>query len=273
MTRNLATDWLFFQRCHRLGKQCEPARKRKAETPPPHQQQPPQKQRLQEESSPALSSRLEEKLDSLVSLLRSQATEQYGQSQGQLNAQLQQQLYTPQSQQSHTTPKSLSDSTSSLFPTHSGPPNPSRADTASTYNGFSSSYTSESDPHLVFDAGNSVIRPVRPTENDTLTITPIHHDVSKHFVSDQRAEERLNIFRHSFLPTFPFVHIPNNKSARELRQEKPFLWFVIMCLTNPDVSEQFVMADIVWDIISRRIVTHQLANLDLLLGVVCFGAW
>ncbi|ETS73708.1 hypothetical protein PFICI_14654 [Pestalotiopsis fici W106-1] len=240
------------QRCHRLGKECEPARKRKAATPPPHHQQPQQKQRLQE---PALSSRLEEKLDSLVSLLRSQATDKHGQA------------------HAHT-PKSLTESTSSHhFAAHPTPPNNSCAETTTGDREFSGSFTSEAGPDIVFDAGNSVMRPVRPSESGTPIQSPIHRDVSKHNVSDQRAEELLSVFRQSFIPTFPFVYIPAHKSARELCQEKPFLWFVIMCLTNPNVSEQFAMADTVWDIISQRVITQQLANLDLLLGIICFGAW
>ncbi|KAH6653094.1 hypothetical protein BKA67DRAFT_568558 [Truncatella angustata] len=259
------------QRCHRLGKECEPARKRKAATPP-HHQQPQQKQRLsiQEQSSPVLSTRLEEKLDSLVSLLRSQATEKHGQAQGQ-DVQLQQ-LHTPQSQQSHDTPKSHADS-AAHFHVHPTPPNSTHTGTATTYSELAGSFESGADPHLVFDAGNSVIRPVRPPECDASISSPIHHDVSMHNFSDQRAEEHLNVFRRSFVPMFPFVHVPTHKSARQLRQEKPFLWFVIMCLTNPDVSEQFAMEDTVWYIISQRIVAQHLANLDLLLGVICFGAW
>ncbi|KAK7959619.1 uncharacterized protein PG986_004473 [Apiospora aurea] len=72
---------------------------------------------------------------------------------------------------------------------------------------------------------------------------------------------------------FPFVHIRDDMRASELRLEKPFLWFVIMCLTTTNVAEQFAMDNTIWHIISKRIVTQHLASLDLLLRVICYGSW
>ena len=54
---------------------------------------------------------------------------------------------------------------------------------------------------------------------------------------------------------------------------KPFLWLVIMALTTKSVREQLAMLETIWRIISQRIIIQQYADMDLLLGIVAFGAW
>ncbi|KAI1251471.1 hypothetical protein MGN70_006039 [Eutypa lata] len=135
-----------------------------------------------------------------------------------------------------------------------------------------SSSTARGAPDVVLDTTNSVVHILRPGSPRAFP-SSIHNDISIHNVPDSTAEEQLNTFRRSFLSTFPFVHIPPTTSAVELRQQKPFLWLVIMSLTTKFVSQQFAMEEVIWHIISRRIVAQQIAELDLLLGLVCFASW
>ncbi|KAI1139781.1 hypothetical protein F5Y05DRAFT_411965 [Hypoxylon sp. FL0543] len=226
------SDGTDCERCHRLGKTCEPAlavRKRKARSPPPPPQLLP----------PPVSTRLEEKLDDLVTLLRSQATEKQAQSQTQSQRQTPQSLH-------EGTPTSHGDSTSSL---------PGREN-----------------PDLVLDTAAGTVHIIRP-ETPPMSPSPILDDVSVHQVPDRVAQELLDSFRHVFLSTFPFVHIPATTSAAELRQQKPFLWLVIMALTTKMVAQQFAMAETIWHIISRRVVSQHFADIDLLLGVIGFASW
>lgn len=222
------SDGSACERCHRLGKACEPAlavRKRKAGTPPPTAQPPAPS------SAPPLASRLEEKLDDLVTILRSQAVERQTPDQTK--------RYTPQSTR-------YGDSTS---------PTPA-----------------QQNPDVMIDTTASVIHLLRPA-SPKASYSPILEDVSVHDVPDRVAEEQLDIFRRAFVPLFPFVHIPATMSAYELRRQKPFLWLVAMSLTTRLTSQQFAMEETIWDIISHRIVSHHLMDLDLLLGVICFAAW
>ncbi|KAI2467660.1 hypothetical protein F4781DRAFT_302295 [Annulohypoxylon bovei var. microspora] len=227
------SDGSSCERCHRLGKTCEPAlalRKRKAHTPPPPPTQP---------HPPPHNSRLEEKLDDLVTLLRSQAAEKQGQ------AQTPSQRLTPQST-SEGTPGGYGDSMSSM--------------------------SAQENPDIAIDTAASVVHILRPVSPPMLPL-PIYDDISIHNLPERVAEEQLDTFRRFFLSMFPFVHIPTTTSAAELRREKPFLWLVIMALTPKMVAQQFAIEATIWHIISRRIVAQHFIDLDLLLGVICFASW
>lgn len=132
--------------------------------------------------------------------------------------------------------------------------------------------TTARDPDVVVDMTTSAVRLVRPNDPPS-TSSLILEDVIAWEVPERLAEEQLYTFRSAFLPMFPFVHLPFTMSASQLRHQKPCLWFVMICLTTKSVSEQFAMAEKIWDIISRRIVSEHLADLDLLLGVLCFASW
>ncbi|KAK3379003.1 hypothetical protein B0T24DRAFT_144101 [Lasiosphaeria ovina] len=223
--------------CHRLGKTCEPpapVRKRKARTPPP-QQQPPV----------GPNSRLEEKLDDLVSLLRSQAGEKQPQPPPQL---VSTDLNTPS-----TTPGTICTNSQSL------PATPSTS--------------ANLQPQVTVDTDTSVIHVLRPAPDYPMSLSPILEDVSAHHFPALAADAQLDLFRRVFLPTFPFVHLPSSMTAADLRHQKPFLWLVVMCYTTKNAARQFAIEETVWQIVSRRVVAQHMADLDLLLGVVCFASW
>ncbi|KAK3332377.1 hypothetical protein B0T19DRAFT_415483 [Cercophora scortea] len=236
------SDGSECERCHRLGKTCEPSaaarvRKRKVRTPPP------------------TSRRIEEKLDDLVSLLRSQAGEK--QDAGQVPQQPQQ--YTPQ-----TTP-SAPDKLSPTLKTLVSFGDPLASAPTKT----------RDDPEIAIDTDSNVVHIFRSNSPGprSFSLSPVYNDVSVHDVPDGTAEEQLATFRRVFLNMFPFVHLPPTMSASELRYEKPFLWLNIMALTTNRVAQQFAMGDTIWRIISQRVITEHLADLDLVLGLVCFAAW
>ncbi|KAI3323024.1 hypothetical protein HD806DRAFT_535520 [Xylariaceae sp. AK1471] len=231
-------------RCHRRGIACEQpvhTRKRKAQTPPVPAPVP-----APAPVEPPSSTRLEEKLDDLVSLLRSQAMEKQAQPRAQ----------TPQ-----------------LTPLSTPSDNNTPSTTSVTMGCDDSSYSAPPrGPDVAIDITTSVVHLLRPNSPHP-TYSPIFDYVSLYDVSERMAEEQLYTFRSAFVTMFPFVHIPGTMSALELRHQKPFLWLVMICLTTKSVSQQFTMESTIWDIISRRIVSEHLADIDLLLGVVCFASW
>lgn len=132
-------------------------------------------------------------------------------------------------------------------------------------------------PELVVDTHQSIVRLTRAVGDNpaTATLTIIHQDVAvhRHQVSDSMAEECLQNFRQNFLQVFPFVYIPQSMDAAQLYQQRPFLWLNIVTFASKNVSQQFTMEETIWQIISQRVVAQHLADIDLLLGVICFGAW
>ncbi|TLS29648.1 hypothetical protein PpBr36_00607 [Pyricularia pennisetigena] len=237
------------ERCHRLGKVCEPPvqlrKKRKAtqhspQQSPSHPTAPPDS-----DLDASSTARLEEKLDNLVSLLRSQGVTADQSSAVQGNA---------AGFASRVSPASDPSRTSSAYPCEA------------TGNCFSG---------VVFEANDNNISMIRTSQSseNAQTLQLVTEDIAAHVITGPAADEQLNHFRRCFLVVFPFVRIPPSMASDELRHQSPFLWLVIICVTNKSLAKQFAIEETIWSIISRRIVTQRLATMDLLLGLVCFTAW
>lgn len=230
------SDGSGCERCNRLGRVCEPAvpvRKRKAQpqqlTPPP----PPPPSSSQPLQS---ASRLEEKLDDLVTLLKSQAETRHSQ-----------ELQTSPSNDYNT---------------------PSTTHTLVEYTART--------PNIAIDKSAGLVQLMRPedgSDGDGSGRSILLHDVSVYAIADTMAQQQLETFRSSFLPMFPLVHLPRTLRPTDLRQQRPFLWLVIMALTTKSVNQQFAMEDTIWQILSQRAVVQHHADLDLVLGLICFAAW
>jgi hypothetical protein len=208
-----------------LGKDCQPSasvRKRNVD-----------------KGSGSKASRLEEKVDDLVSLLRPQAVEKQSQSTG---------SGTLSQFASSDLDHLLSPASSSVPP----------AD-------------------IVIDTTTGFARFATPTPAPSsihgLTVSPLASYVSLYDIPDATAEEQLDTFRRVFLPLFAFVHIPNSTSASNLRQQKPFLWLVIMSLTTKSAGQQIIIGDTIRRIVSQQALAEQEKSMDLLLGILCYIAW
>lgn len=204
--------------------------------------------------APNSNSRLEEKLDDLVTLLRSQAVEK-----------------------ASSPPLPLQGSQQSSSSTHESPGVPemftpgTSASGTSTNAVFSSPFRAQ-DPDLMISMDKNVVHYLRPAP-PLAASSPIFNDVAAHSIPEELAKESLATFRRAFITTFPFVHIPPAMSPAELRVQKPFLWLNIMALSTKMVTRQFAMEETIWKIISQRLVAQQHVSLDLLLGVICFASW
>ncbi|KAJ3576920.1 hypothetical protein NPX13_g3552 [Xylaria arbuscula] len=198
--------------------------------------------------NPMRSGNLEAKLDDLVALLRSQGVEKQSNS-----------------------PTQVLQMTALPYPYPTDNNEPSATSVTATERG-PTAFEPPRDPNVIIDVTASAVRLTRP-DSPPPTSSPILEDILPCAIPDNLAEEQIRTFRSAFLPMFPFVHLPLDGSASQLRHQKPFLWLVIMCLTTKSVSQQFDIEKMVWGIISRRIVSEHLADLDLLLGVICFASW
>jgi hypothetical protein len=92
--------------------------------------------------------------------------------------------------------------------------------------------------------------------------------------NDSEAERLLDLFRTECTPYFPIIHISTTKTARDLRQDCPFLWKVIVMITSTRTpSRQSALCKNIMEEISTRLLLKGEKTLELLQGILLFTAW
>ncbi len=94
-----------------------------------------------------------------------------------------------------------------------------------------------------------------------------------YFPTPQEAEENLIIFRTNMLYFYPFMYIPPHKTAGELREEMPFLWFSINTVACKSVSQQQAMSASIRKHLAEKIIIECEKSMDLLLGLLVYIGW
>jgi hypothetical protein len=234
----LPADGGACERCRRLGKSCQPIHT--------------SRRRTAKKAAVSRTAQLEEKLDDLVSILKSSQGPQHTQTQSHS-----QQSTPPNIQQPQQQYQQLQKST----PTYGSaakyfPPYTERQQ---------SSHTSSALDSLAHAATSE--RQGASADSSAAVTTPSGSEPSP-----QEAEECLSKFR-TWLPHFPFVHLPPAMTAAALRVERPFLWLCIMDLTVTSNATQTLLRDRVRREVSERIVIQNERSMDLLQGLVAFLAW
>lgn len=92
-------------------------------------------------------------------------------------------------------------------------------------------------------------------------------------LSSHESEECLNHFRTFKLQYFPFVHIPPEKSAGQLRKERPFLWLCVMAISTKSTARQHDLGLKIRQIVAQEMVVQSDESIDLLLGLLTFIGW
>jgi hypothetical protein len=148
-------------------------------------------------------------------------------------------------------------------------------DSTSTRSGLTTNAPLNSPTSFAFDA---LPTPARTTTDSNIghdgqSTSPIGDNVAFYEIPDVTANNHLDTFSRSFLPFFPFIYIPASLSASDLRQQKPFLWLVIMSLTTKSVEQQRAMGNTIRYIVSQKVVAEHEKSMDILLGLICYLAW
>ena len=239
----LPADGGACERCRRLGKTCQPIHT--------------SRRRAAKKAAASRTAQLEEKLDDLVSILKSSQGQQHTQTQSHSqrstppNIQQQQQQQQPYQQlQNHT---STYGSPAKYFL-----PCPEQRQQQQPY----SSSALDSLAHAATSE-----RQGASADDSAAVTTPNGSEPSP-----QEAEECLSKFR-TWLPNFPFIHLPPAMTAAALRAERPFLWLCIMNLTVTSSEMQIILRDRVRREVSERIVIQNERTMDLLQGLIAFLAW
>ncbi len=91
--------------------------------------------------------------------------------------------------------------------------------------------------------------------------------------NDPEAEKALQRFQNRIVGFFPFVYIPSTTTARQLREQYPFLWLNIMAVAYQESGRQRAMSEFIKQYVAQKMVIHHEKSLDLLLGLLAFIGW
>ncbi|KAK1750386.1 C6 transcription factor [Echria macrotheca] len=210
------------ERCLRRGKEC---------------QQAPGGRREIGKRAGSRTTRLEEKLDSLVTLLQTSAASGGGPS-----------ILQPGAPAASTSAPAAVDASDVRAQAGFAPPGPSSQHFPPTPSASShqysvptpQSYTPGSDP-----------------EN----------------VSEDEAEECLLRFQTEQLKCFPFIYIPPTMSAVELQTERPFLWLCILAVSTKSAARQVALGAKIRQMVATRLIVEHERSVETLLGLLAFMGW
>jgi hypothetical protein len=91
--------------------------------------------------------------------------------------------------------------------------------------------------------------------------------------SPVEAEEYLIDFHIYKLKHFPFIAIPSNTRGQQLRQERPFLWLCIMAVGSKSTAQQQLLSNKIRETIVQKMAVQSERSVDLLLGILTFIGW
>lgn len=98
--------------------------------------------------------------------------------------------------------------------------------------------------------------------------------VDRGFLTMETAEMSLNIFRIAMAEYFPFVVIPAQVTAEQLRREKPFLFLAVLASSShADMRLQRKLGREVKKAVAARMVIKGEQSFDLLQGLLVYLAW
>ncbi|OOQ90361.1 hypothetical protein PEBR_04496 [Penicillium brasilianum] len=98
--------------------------------------------------------------------------------------------------------------------------------------------------------------------------------IDRGLLNIEAAENYLESFKSILTPHFPFVVIPHQVSAVQLREEKPFLFLAIMASASyENILLQRSLGAEVRRAVASRIILNGEVSFDLLQGLLVFLAW
>jgi hypothetical protein len=203
------------------------------------------KRRMAKRSQELKTSKLEEKLDGLVTFLKSAA--QVG-------------------------PGTISaTNTASLI----GFPSPSNVDgviptavTSATYQGYpyNNALPQDRNMHESSSAPISDSSGLTPARSQTVPCPAVEYTL-------QNAEACLEKFRTAFLKHMPFLVIPPFITAHQLQKERPILWLSIITVTATSTMQQIKYTKEIRETFAREAYVEGTRNIDFLLAILVYITW
>lgn len=91
--------------------------------------------------------------------------------------------------------------------------------------------------------------------------------------SPEEAESSLHRFQTDFVKHLPFLVIPPTMTADLLRQDRPILWVCIMAAASCNSTQQIALSKEIRGILGRQAYVEGTRNMDLLLAILVYAAW
>lgn len=91
--------------------------------------------------------------------------------------------------------------------------------------------------------------------------------------SPVEAEQNLLHFQTYKSKYFPFMSLPSTTTAKQLRQDRPFLWLCIMAVGSKSTSQQQALGSRIRQTIAQELVVQSERSIDHLLGLLTFIGW
>lgn len=92
-------------------------------------------------------------------------------------------------------------------------------------------------------------------------------------VSPDSADEALHIFRTTYLKFHPYIHIPEETSAQQLQDQRPFLWLVISAICSRSAETTNMLSLQIRETLAREVIVNCERSIDLLLGLLTYLGW
>ncbi|KAH8701970.1 hypothetical protein BGW36DRAFT_109180 [Talaromyces proteolyticus] len=86
-------------------------------------------------------------------------------------------------------------------------------------------------------------------------------------------DECLGFFRSRMLPCFPFINLTPDITARQLYQDRPFLFQAILTVTTFSTQRKLALVEELKRILFTSALLNLQSNIDLLLGLLTYLAW
>lgn len=87
------------------------------------------------------------------------------------------------------------------------------------------------------------------------------------------ADACLELFRSSFLPHLPFIHLTSETTAQHLLSHRPILMRAILTVTTPSTHTKLERGRELRRVLANATLVENQSGIDLLLGYLVFIAW
>lgn len=223
---------ILIRRCHRLGKDCQPST--------------PIRKRVAKKQTLSRTAQLEQKLDSLVTLIKKQGVSPT--TTAAAAALLQDEVI----------PDADDDEADENGDHHHHPEGgtPPISPTASGHDTASSSYP-----------GAAAEGP--PSRQTQLPSSP-YADIP---ISEEDAQENLDQFRTKKLKYFHLVDIPPDMTAAQLREQKPLLWLSIMSVSDKSTRRQVAFGVHFKVVLAKKLFEENDRSPDMLQACITYLGW